>query len=171
MFSYDDSICLSRSNQAGDCSGVCLWKKQKQGGGASQLTAACQSEDSPERVDLTGLLHGDPGADETGDEAAGEREDRTGEDRVEGGGRRQKRGRQRGQPQFTARFLHLLFIIISWSIFNGWKSSADAQLRVTSCLVRHTYQEQPKTTPLFPGFHHDEFKCPAQNKKNRFPLV
>lgn len=66
--------------------GVCPWKKQEQGGGASRVTAACQSEDSPERVDLTGLLHGDPGADETGDEAAGEREDRTGEDRVEGGG-------------------------------------------------------------------------------------
>lgn len=55
----------------------------------------------PEGVDLTGLLHGDPGADETGDEAAGEREDRVGGGREERE-RKGKRGRQRGQPQFTA---------------------------------------------------------------------
>lgn len=42
-------------------------------------------DNSPKGVDLTGLLHGDPGADETGDEAAGEREDRVGGGR---GGRR-----------------------------------------------------------------------------------
>lgn len=35
-------------------------------------------EDSPERVDLTGLLHGHPGTDETGDQAAGQREARKG---------------------------------------------------------------------------------------------
>lgn len=141
------------------------WKKQKQGGGASRLTATCQSEDSPERVDLTGLLHGDPGADETGDEAAGEREDRTGEDRVEGGGRRQERGRQRGQPQFSARFLHLLFIIISRSIFNGWKilggRTAERHLMSRSSRLSGT----TKTTPSLPGFHRDELRV----KRTAFP--
>lgn len=36
-------------------------------------------ENSPKGVDLTGFLHGDPGADETGDQTAGQGEEVRGE--------------------------------------------------------------------------------------------
>lgn len=72
---------------------------------------------SPKGVDLTRLLHGDPGADETGDEAAGERKDRVGGSKDTGrrGGGAWGVGQEKkdGEVSHSSLLaLHLLFILI-----------------------------------------------------------
>lgn len=113
--------------------------------------------DSPKWVDLTGFLHGYPGADETGDQTAGQRKERGGggggvmagkeKSEIDGGGRTDERGREKesvrdrwqtketNTTQRSAK-VHLLFIHhlrnhFSWGGNRKHTSASSAQLLIT----------------------------------------